>query len=84
MAIAKTQTILDEIAEFFMSRPTAEEIADFKVSEVGQKRASELLERNRQNLLTSDERAEMEEFMRVDHVMTVLKLKVKLKLAGKA
>lgn len=84
MAIAKTHTILDEIAEFFMSRPTAEEIADFQVSEAGQKRASELLERNRQNVLTPDEHAEMEEFMRVDHVMTVLKLKVKLKLAGKA
>lgn len=82
MAIAKTHTILDEIAEFFMSRPTAEEIADFQVSDEGQKRASELLERNRQNLLTPDERAEMEEFMRLDHVMTVVKLKARLKLAG--
>lgn len=49
-----------------------------------ERRALELLQRNRENRLTAEEHVEMQEFMRMDHFMTLLKTKVRLKLAGKA
>lgn len=82
MAIAPAKPISEEIADFLMTAPTPEQIIAFKVPEVLQKRALELLERNRQDRMTVDERAEMENFMEIEHFLTILKAKARLKLAG--
>ena len=80
MSTAPAKTILDEITDFIMTRPTPEEIIAFKLPDVLERRAHELMEYNRQNTLTPQDRIEMEEFMRVDHMMTMLKAKARLKL----
>lgn len=83
MAIAPDRTLFDEITDFLASAPTAEQIIAFKLSNEIEKRALDLLELNRQNRLTPDERDEMNAFVQMDHFMTVLKAKTRLKLAGK-
>jgi hypothetical protein len=84
MTITQPTMLLEEITDFLASSPSAQEIINFKPSEVLEHRALELLQRNRENRLTPEERAEMQEFMRMDHFMTLLKAKARLKLAGKA
>ena len=83
MTVAQPTLLLDEITDFLASSPAPQEIVSFKPSEALERRALELLQRNRENRLTTEERAEMEEFMRMDHFMTLLKAKARLKLAGK-
>jgi hypothetical protein len=83
MAIAPDHTLFDEITDFLASAPAAEQIIAFKLSSEIEKRALDLLELNRQNHLTPDERDEMNAFVQMDHFMTVLKAKARLKLAGK-
>lgn len=82
MTVTQPIMLLDEITDFLASSPTPQEIITFKPSEVLERRALDLLQRNRENRLTTEERAEMEEFMRMDHFMTLLKAKARLKLAG--
>ncbi|MBI5957128.1 MAG: hypothetical protein HY866_00235 [Chloroflexi bacterium] len=82
MTVAQPIMLLDEITDFLASSPTPQEIADFRPSAVLERRALDLLQRNRENRLSLEERSEMEEFMRMDHFMTLLKAKARLKLAG--
>lgn len=80
MAIAQPPSIFDEILDFLASTPTAEDIITFKPSEGLSQRALYLLERNRQDALTSAERIEMDEFMRLNHFMNMLKIRTRLKV----
>jgi hypothetical protein len=79
MALAAEKNILDEITDFLITRPTPEAIISFRLPEPLEQRAHELMQHNRDNSLTPQERIEMEEFMRLDHLMTLLKAKARLK-----
>ena len=59
--------------------PTVEEIAAYRLPDNLQERAHDLLERNRAGSLTTEERAEMEEFRQLDHLLTLVKAKARLK-----
>jgi hypothetical protein len=85
MALARPIPIilLDEITDFLASSPTSEEVIAFKPSETLQRRALHSLEGNRQNFLTPEERVEMEEYLRLDHFMTLLKAKARLRQVRK-
>jgi hypothetical protein len=81
MAIAQ-YPIYREVLEFLVSSPTPEEIIAFRPSEATQQRAYELLTANREDRLTLEERAEIEEFARTNHFMSMLKIQARKKLAG--
>ncbi len=83
MAVVQ-HTITTVISEFLGSAPSLEEIIAFKLPESLETHALELLERSRNHQLTSDERAELDEFTRMGHFMNRVKLQARLKLAGKA
>ncbi len=83
MAAIERFALLDEILEFLASTPTPDDIIAFKPSDVLQARASELLEKNRQGTLTAEENAELEEFSRMNHWMSMLKAKARKKLADR-
>ena len=80
MAATPPAMLLDEITDFLATNPTPEQILAFQPSAELANRALELLRRNRENLITPDERAEMETFIRMDHFMTLLKAKTRLKM----
>ena len=72
------------ISEFLGSAPTLDEIIAFKLPEVEEERALELLARSRNGELSPEERAELDEFTRMGHFMNRVKLQARIKLAGQA
>lgn len=81
MAQAVTTSLIDEIVEFLASSPTPQAIIDFKLSDALEERALDLAAINGRRMLTPEERAEMDEFLRMDHLITMLKLKTSIENA---
>jgi hypothetical protein len=81
MAVAPPSQLLDEITDFLASSPPPQAIIDFKPSDVLRDRSLELLQRNREGSLSEAERAEMADFIKMDHFMTILKAKARLRLS---
>jgi hypothetical protein len=73
-------TAYDEFVEFITSSPTLEEIATFRLSEVAEARISELLTANRNRRLTDDEQAELDEYLRLEHMVRKAKIRAYEKL----
>jgi len=79
MAAIERPSLFDEILDFLASTPTPEHIIAFKPSESLQARASQLLDKNRNDALTAEERNELDEFSRMNHLMSMLKAKSRKK-----
>lgn len=77
----RNDNLFDEILEFLASTPTPEQILDFHPSKSLQQRASDLLEKNREGTLTTEEQVELDEFSRMNHFMSMLKIRARQKLA---
>jgi hypothetical protein len=80
MAFADQKTIKGIVTDFLSSAPTLEEITSYMLPDELQSRAHELLEKNREGSLSSEERAEMEEFRQIDHLLALIKIKAQLRL----
>lgn len=64
---------MDEVIEFLASTPTTQQIIAFAPSSPLQDRASYLLEINWVGTLTAEDHAELDEFGRLNHFMSMLK-----------
>ena len=73
------RTVFDVITDFLASEPSAEKIINYHLPEDLQERAHYLLERNGEDLLSPTELEEMQNFMRADEMIALLKAKLKLK-----
>lgn len=82
MAINIEQSLFTELANFIVSQPSLEDIANYKASPLINQRTEVLLEKNRNHGLTPEERKEMENILAISHLMTIAKAKARLKLAG--
>jgi hypothetical protein len=82
MVATQPETLFAEIIDFLASTPTPEAILAFKPSDRLEQRLSDLLEQNRQATLTAEERGELDEFLRMNHFMNMLKIRARQKLAG--
>jgi hypothetical protein len=72
---ASTTTIAyQEVLDFLMSRPTAADILEFKVSESAQNRLRELLDSHKNSFLVDSELAELNNFEQIDQLMRRLKI----------
>lgn len=80
MTDAQVRTLKEIVTDFLGSAPTLDEIAAYRLPTELQDRAHQLLDRNRAGTLTSDERSEMDEFGQIDHLLTLVKAKARLKL----
>ena len=80
MTNAPPKTIKDVVTDFLSSAPTMEQIATYRLPDELQARAQHLLDINRAGTLGGDEQAEMEEFRQIDHLLTLVKAKAKIKL----
>lgn len=72
---APSASIQEEVMAFLLSSPTPQEIIEFRASETAQQRLRYLLDANRNDTLTVDENAELEEASNVNHFMMMLKAK---------
>jgi len=84
MAVTPPDTLLAEILDFLASTPTPETIIAFKPSDRLERRLSYLLDQNRQAALTAEERGELDECLRLNHFMNMLKIRARQKLADAA
>lgn len=80
MKLAPPETLFDELTDFLLAGPSPAEMAAYKVSAALDQRLHELLDKNSQGGLTSDEQEELNRFLHVNHLLIVLKAKARLKL----
>ena len=81
-AAPPAESLLNEITDFLASIPTAEQILAFKPSDALNQRLHDLLDHAGEGVLTTGEQQELDEYLRVSHMLKMLKGKVRLKLAG--
>lgn len=79
MALAPAKTVSDIVTDFLGTAPTLEAIIAYRIPQDFQERAHELLDKNREGSLSGAEKSEMEEFRQIDHLMTLVKAKARLK-----
>jgi hypothetical protein len=75
-----TRTVFDEITDFLATEPSPQEIIAYHLPDDLQQRADYLAELNGEDQLTPSEREELDEFLKVDRMFSLLKTKMKLKL----
>lgn len=80
MTDAFAETLFDEITDFLLSQPNAEEIIAFRASPHLDARLHELLDKNSDDTLSEDEQAELDAFIQYGHLLTALKIKARQKL----
>jgi len=81
MIIASPSPIFNEILDLLASTPTPEQIIAFQPSEALEQRLAYLLEQNQRDRLSAKERAELDEFLQLNHLMNMLKIRARQKLA---
>jgi hypothetical protein len=72
-----------EVISFLARRPTAEQIIDFRPSEAAAKRLQDLVQRNMENRLASEEEAELDEMCEIDRFISLIKTEVLRQTSGK-
>ena len=73
-------TVFDEITDFLATEPSPQEIIAYHLPDDLQQRADYLAELNGEDQLTPREREELDEFLKVNRIFSLLKTKMKLKL----
>lgn len=74
------QSIYEELAEF-MASMDAGKVMNYKASEEAQSRLELLLEKNRENNLSPDEKAELEHYFTVERIVRLAKARAMLRLS---
>jgi hypothetical protein len=75
MTNASAQSIKEVVTNFLGRAASLNEIASYRLPDDIQAHAHDLLEKNRTGNLTEVERAQMEEFRLIDHLLTLVKTK---------
>ncbi len=65
--------VANETITFLASSPSEQALRNFKFSSKIQQRMDELLERNRESSLTDNELKELDELLKLEHVIIMLK-----------
>jgi hypothetical protein len=71
--LAPGQPIYQDIMDFLSSSPTLQQVKDFKISRAAQERLEDLLYKNREEELTADEKAELDTYRHLNHLVVRLK-----------
>lgn len=80
MATSPITTIFNEVVDFLAAGRSPQEIIDFEPSEDLKQRSHYLLEQNRKGTLTPEEHSEVEELLRMNHFVNMLKIRARQKL----
>ncbi|MBL8131938.1 MAG: hypothetical protein JNL42_08775 [Anaerolineae bacterium] len=82
MQTAPVRTVFGVVTDFLATNPTPEEIVAFRLPDDLQARSHDLLEKNGEDALTPEEHEEMMDFVRIDQMLSLLKIKMRVKLEG--
>jgi hypothetical protein len=80
MQNAPPRTVFGEITDFLATNPSPEAIIAYRLPDDLQARAQELMDKNGAGELTPEERDEMFDFVRIDQMLSLLKIKMRIKL----
>lgn len=69
--------IYQEIIDLLTAGPTVEQILAFKVSDATQQRLEELLDKNREEEMNAEEKAELSTYLRLSDYLTKLKARAR-------
>jgi hypothetical protein len=78
-----TRQIHSEFTEFVTSNPSLEEMADFRLSNEAETRIHYLLEMNGEGNISRDEQEELDDYLRLEHIMRMIKIRAIEKLNRK-
>ena len=70
-----TLPFYEQVLDFLVESPSPQEIIAFRPSDAVQKRFSELLALNREQKLSKTEEEELEHYIQIDRMMSLLKAK---------
>ncbi|MBZ0293659.1 MAG: hypothetical protein K8L99_13915 [Anaerolineae bacterium] len=73
MDFAPPASIQNEVMAFLLSSPTPQQIIEFRASDTAQQRLRYLLDANRNETLTPEEEAELDEASNINQFMMTLK-----------
>lgn len=71
--------IYDDLLDLFVAAADSERLLTFRLPPDKQRRLDDLLQRNRDGLLTEADRGELEEFQRLEHLGRMLKARLRQK-----
>lgn len=69
----KTTKVYDEIIDFIAAGTTPQSIIDFKLSVTAQERLEDLVYRQKAGELIPEEKRELDHFLTLEHIMTLIK-----------
>lgn len=84
MALKEIPSLFDEVLDFLADSPSAQEILIYQPPAELQLRLSRLLARNGEGQLGEAEASELEEFLRINRLISRLKARVRLKQQGQS
>jgi hypothetical protein len=71
----------EELAELIASGGGPEAVAAYQASPKIQQRVSDLIEREKGNALTDEERSELDHYMQIEHVVRLAKARARARLS---
>ncbi|MCU0493745.1 MAG: hypothetical protein MUD01_19315 [Chloroflexaceae bacterium] len=83
MSAVIQKSLFDEITDFLASHPSDIDIIGYRLPEALAARAIDLLERHAEDGLSDEEVREMEDFIRIEAMMSLLKAKASLLQNGR-
>jgi hypothetical protein len=84
MTTSVDRTVRHVVLDFLASAPTPEEIVAYRLPHTLQEREHLLLDKFRSDLLSPEERLEMDEYSQIDHLLTLVQMQARLKLRIKS
>ncbi len=79
MAVVQ-HTPYQEFADFITSSPSLKEISEYRLSDDSEARISYLLESNRNGMITLQEKNELDDYTRLEHLMRIVKIRAFAKI----
>lgn len=73
----------EEVIDFIAQGSSPRAVADFRPSEQAKARVADLVGREKTQGLTADEKAELEDYLRLEHIMRLAKARAKQFLSAK-
>jgi hypothetical protein len=75
--MSTTTPAYHEIIDFIAAGTTPEEVANFRPSPEAEQRIADLLQREREQNLTPEEKAELDHFIELEHILRLAKAKAR-------
>ncbi len=72
-----TTRAYEEVVDFIAAGSDAAGVVEFRPSEAATRRVAELVEREKEDSLTADERSELDHYLQLEHLMRLAKARAR-------